>query len=82
MPNKREKRKAIRDLCELKRKFERLERSLNQQQSDSSSISSSESSIESEDSRPMQNDPQQEAVLAVPANIPVQEPLVTDLQFL
>ncbi|VEN53186.1 unnamed protein product [Callosobruchus maculatus] len=82
MPNKREKRKAIRDLCELKRKFERLERSLNQQQSDSSSISSSESSIESEDSRPMQNDPQQEAVLSVAANIPVQEPLVTDLQFL
>nr|CAI5838319.1 unnamed protein product [Callosobruchus analis] len=28
MPKRREKRKAIQDLCELKRKFERLERSL------------------------------------------------------
>nr|CAI5845165.1 unnamed protein product [Callosobruchus analis] len=82
MPQRREKRKAIQDLCELKRKFERLERSLIQQ-SDSSSTSSSESSTEeSEDSRAMQDDPQQQPVLAASANTPVQEPLVNDLQFL
>nr|CAI5858366.1 unnamed protein product [Callosobruchus analis] len=82
MPKRREKRKAIQDLCELKRKFERLERSLIQQ-SDSSSTSSSESSTEeSEDSRSMQDDPQQQPVLAASANTPVQEPLVNDLQFL
>nr|CAI5843425.1 unnamed protein product [Callosobruchus analis] len=66
---------------DVKRKFERLERSLIQQ-SDSSSTSSSESSTEESEVRTVAQLTVQMPVLAASANTPVQEPLVNDLQFL
>nr|CAI5858970.1 unnamed protein product [Callosobruchus analis] len=81
MPKRREKRKATQDLCELKRKFERLERSLIQQ-SDSSSTSSSDSSKEESADSSKEEWSAKQSVLAAPANTPVHEPLGNDLQFL